>query len=1415
MALQFRRGTDSDRLTITPAAGEPIFTSDTKELFIGDGSTTGGIDLITTKLGSISGDIIPDTDSTYDLGSPTKKFKDLHLSGNSIFLGAGLVLSNDGGTFAAKDSDNNPVVISLTSNNTGQLSEGTNLYYTTARADSAFDVRLATKTTANITEGSNLYFTNARADARITNALLDEDNMASNSATKIPSQQSVKAYVDAEVAGIVDTAPAALNTLNELAAALGDDANFSATITAQIGAKLDSAEAISLIDSAYVQARTTAGTDSAATISLIGATVDSAYVQARQTSGGGSSIDSAATIALIDSSYVQARQVDPVSAFTTVSVTGQTDIVADADAAVPDWTSGTQQAKIIRVPFANIMSGDGFGRSPSLSTNGNYAVVGSGKSSNNRGAIHFLSRSGSTWTYGQMINRTGGHASDFTGFGDHVVMSNDGTIALGAAQYDPSAANASYATGVVYLFTRTGSTWSQHSAIEPTSPSPVTNDMRFGASVDISGDNQYIVIGGPGNNKGVYIYINDGSGNFSLQQKLTTSNSGDDYGGGVAIDEDGNTIVVSHQGSGSTGKIYTYVRSGTNWTLQQTIAPSGAVDIGWDDRKGKGVAISSDGNRIAFGSGGIYSTGSSIYIWNRSGTTWTQEQNITPSHTVGSGTNQVLRFGQNVSLSNDGTRLVAGTDRFNTLSHAETGITYVFTRNGSGVWSESKILSPSDLASEDQFGLGANISGDGTTILSHSKLADLVDGSDTYTNAGAVYAFTAPVGNPLQDTLTFEAGAGITITTNATTDTVTIAGSAAGLDSASTTALVDSAYVQARQTSAGGGIDSAATTALIDSSYVQARQIKYTNADFTDSAYVTSQINSVIDAAPGALDTLNELAAALGDDANFSTTITNQIAGKLDSAQTIALVDSAYVQARQTSAGGNDSATTIALIDSDYVQSRQVTPVPAFTKVSIAGQGDVVADADAAIPNWASGTQQAKLLAADAATGDALGQGASISQDGNYAIAGAYNEDINGSNSGSAYIYIRSGTTWTQQAKIDPSDGQSDDYFGHSVDIDADGDTVVVGARKSDSNKGNVYIFTRSGTSWSQQAKLSRQGTSPNAFGNSVGISDNGNTVVVGSSGGSPSSSGYLVTYTRSGTTWSHQQTLVTSDATSNAYVGKDVSISGNGLYIAAGTVEINGSGGSGLNGSGIAYVWFYGGSSWAQQQNIYPSDAAAYDKFGGSMALDNDGDTLIVGAEAEDPSGLNSAGSVYAFTRSGTTWTQQAKLPGQVASGEFGGSVSISDDGNVAVGSARREVNSGAGVGSAYIYTRTGSTWSLAKKIFASDTVGGYLGFEPGALEISGDGQTLIAGNHGASSTTGAAYIFTAPLGLMIQDTLTLEAGTGITLTTAAGTDTVTITGSAAGLDSSAAIAIVDSAYIQARQTTYDFLDSAEAISL
>ena len=143
--------------------------------------------------------------------------------------------------------------LSELSGDTDDVSEGSsNLYFTNARARSAISASgsigynsstgALTYTQGNtdtVSEGSsNLYFTNARADARISNAIVDEDNMASNSATQVPSQQSVKAYVDAEVAGVVDSAPSALNTLNELAAALGDDANFATTTSSALGNRL-------------------------------------------------------------------------------------------------------------------------------------------------------------------------------------------------------------------------------------------------------------------------------------------------------------------------------------------------------------------------------------------------------------------------------------------------------------------------------------------------------------------------------------------------------------------------------------------------------------------------------------------------------------------------------------------------------------------------------------------------------------------------------------------------------------------------------------------------------------------------------------------------------------------------------------------------------------------------------------------------------------------------------------------------------------------------------------------------------------------------------------------------------------------------------------------------------------------------
>ena len=140
---------------------------------------------------------------------------------------------------------------------------------TTASFDTTFGSSLATRSTSDLSEGTNLYYTDARADARISNAIKDEDNMGSNSATHVPSQQSVKAYVDAEVAGLVNGAPDDLNTLHELADALAEDASFSATVTTSIGNKLAKASNLSDLTNAAT-ARTNLGLGTAATINFDG-----------------------------------------------------------------------------------------------------------------------------------------------------------------------------------------------------------------------------------------------------------------------------------------------------------------------------------------------------------------------------------------------------------------------------------------------------------------------------------------------------------------------------------------------------------------------------------------------------------------------------------------------------------------------------------------------------------------------------------------------------------------------------------------------------------------------------------------------------------------------------------------------------------------------------------------------------------------------------------------------------------------------------------------------------------------------------------------------------------------------------------------------------------------------------------------
>jgi len=268
--------------------------------------------------------------------------------------------------------------------------------------------------------------------------------------------------------------------------------------------------------------------------------------------------------------------------------------------------------------------------------------------------------------------------------------------------------------------------------------------------------------------------------------------------------------------------------------------------------------------------------------------------------------------------------------------------------------------------------------------------------------------------------------------------------------------------------------------------------------------------------------------------------------------------------------------------------------------------------------------EQDKLLASDGAAYDYFG--VSVSIDGDYAIVGADRDDDNGRGFGSAYIFKRDGTSWTQQAKLLASDGAAYDFFGLSVSID--GDYAIVGAWGDDDNgdmSGSAYIFTRSGTAWTEEAKLlASDGAADDSFGVSVSIS--GDYAVIGA----PLNvgwSGSAYIFTRSGTAWTEQAKLLASDGAADDHFGGSVSIDGDYAIIGARYDDDNGV------DSGSAYIFTRSGTAWTEQAKLLPSDGAANDMFGSLRSVSIDGDYAIIGAPYDDDNGVDS-GSAYVFKR-------------------------------------------------------------------------------------------------------------------------------------------------------------------------------------
>lgn len=314
------------------------------------------------------------------------------------------------------------------------------------------------------------------------------------------------------------------------------------------------------------------------------------------------------------------------------------------------------------------------------------------------------------------------------------------------------------------------------------------------------------------------------------------------------------------------------------------------------------------------------------------------------------------------------------------------------------------------------------------------------------------------------------------------------------------------------------------------------------------------------------------------------------------------------------------------------------------------------------------------LFGSDTVADDNFGW--SVSMSGDTAIAGANLDDGTAVDQGSAYVFFRN-PQWAQQQKLTASDGAADDQFGISVAVS--GDTAVVGAFGANSSRGSAYVFTRSGTTWTQQQKLTAaDGAAGDQFGWSVAV--DGDTVVIGAHS-DDGARGSAYVFKRNGTVWTQEAKLLAGDGATFDQFGYSVAVAGE-TAVSGAVMDDNGS----------AYVFTRSGSTWTQQQKLTASDGAAGDKFGGSVSIS--GERTIVGAEGDDIGSNADQGSAYLFLRSGTLWSQEQKLTASdgAASDFFGGSVSLS--GNLAmVGSYLDDLLTSNDQGSAYAFVNSGAT--------------------------------------------------------------------------------------------------------------------------
>lgn len=768
---------------------------------------------------------------------------------------------------------------------------------------------------------------------------------------------------------------------------------------------------------------------------------------------------------------------------------------------------------------------------------------------------------------------------------------------------------------------------------------------------------------------------------FNDAVKLTAEVASAGYGGvgdraGRSVSLDGDRVLIGAPGSADDGLfengeafIFQLNPGNGDWQFVARLAPH---DPGNNDRFGHTVSLSD--NHALIGAHQDDDNGEdsgSAYLFNFDGTAWHESVKLVP--TDGSSGDQ---FGWSVALAGD--RALVGAHRDDDDGE-DSGSAYVFDYNGT-TWSQSTKLLPDYGSAGRSFGYAVGLSSDRALV-----------GAPTGSRAGAAYVFDFN-GSIWKQTATLIGGLPSKF------------GFAVSLED-------DRALVGAPFNSIWGSSGAA-------------RVFDFDGTNWNLTVELLPDGESV-------LKTFGSSVSLSGNRVVIGAHSDGDNGSQSGSAFVFEFTETAWNQTAKLLP--NDGAT-----EDQFGRAVSLSGDRALVGAEL--DDDNGWDSGSAYLFDTTGTawnQTAKLLPDAAVTSELLG--VSVSLFDNRALVGAPFNNDNAVRAGTAYVFEYDGNAWSQTAKLLPQDGAEFDYFGWSVSLF--GSRALIGAYGDDaegSNFGSAYVFDFNGTEWSQTVKLlPNDGAEGDRFGLSVSLYDD--RALIGAylddDRGDNSGSAYVFDF--NGTNWSQSGKLLADDGAEGDYFGYSVSLADDRALIGAYLGDDKG------DDSGAAYVFDFSGTAWGQSRKLLSDDGAEGDRFGRAVSLS--GARALIGADGNDDSGSDS-GSAYVFDFDGTRWSQAAKLLAHdgAASDAFGHAVSLV--GNRALVGAYLDDDNGGNSGSAYVFDFTDALWSQSDKLLPANGAAGDLFGH--SLSLFGDRILVGAERDDDKGTNaGAVYLFSNSL--------------------------------------------------------------------